>query len=93
VCWRHAISFTIAALPGIALGTFAGDALPDTVLLVVFALVMLAAARSVWQRAGRETPDRGPARTPAHRCGSPATRWPAPRSASSRASSVSAAAS
>ncbi len=59
VCWRHAISFTIAALPGIALGTLAGDALPDTVLLVVFALVMLAAAQSVWQRAGREPPDPG----------------------------------
>ena len=59
VCWRHAISFTIAALPGIALGTIAGDALPDTVLLVVFALVMLVAARSVWLRAGREPPDPG----------------------------------
>ena len=59
VCWRHAISFTIAALPGIALGTVAGDALPDTVLLIVFALVMFAAAHSVWQRAGREPPDPG----------------------------------
>jgi uncharacterized membrane protein YfcA len=61
VCWRHAISFTVAALPGIALGTVAGDALPDSVLLAVFALVMLAAARSIWRRAGREPPDPGPA--------------------------------
>ena len=59
VCWRHAISFTIAALPGIALGTVAGNALPDTILLAVFALVMLAAAQSVWRRAGREPPDPG----------------------------------
>ena len=59
MCWRHAVSFTVAALPGIALGTLAGDALPDAVLLVVFALVMLAAAHSVWRRAGREPPDPG----------------------------------
>jgi len=60
VCWRHAVSFTVAALPGIALGTLAGDAVPEAVLLVSFGLVMLAAASSIWRRAGREGPDPGP---------------------------------
>jgi uncharacterized protein len=59
VCWRHAISFTVAAVPGIALGTLAGDAVADEVLLIAFALVMLAAARSIWRRAEREEPDPG----------------------------------
>ena len=59
VCWRHAVSFTIAAVPGIALGTLAGDALPDALLLIAFALVMLAAARSIWLRSEREEPDPG----------------------------------
>ena len=59
VCWRHAVSFTVAAVPGIALGTVVGDAVPDGVLLAAFALVMLVAARSIWRRAEREEPDPG----------------------------------
>ena len=59
VCWRHAVSFTIAAVPGLALGTLAGDAVAEQVLLIAFALVMLVAARSIWQRAEREEPDPG----------------------------------
>jgi uncharacterized membrane protein YfcA len=61
VCWRHAISFTVAAVPGIAAGTLAGEALPDELTLAAFALVMAAAARAVWRRAGDEAPDPGPA--------------------------------
>jgi uncharacterized membrane protein YfcA len=61
VCWRHAVSFTVAAVPGIALGTVVGDNVPEGVLLAAFALVMLVAARSIWLRAEREEPDPGPA--------------------------------
>jgi uncharacterized protein len=61
VCWRHAGSFTLAALPGIVAGTLVGGLVPDGLLLVAFALVMLAAAQSVWRRAGREVPDQDPA--------------------------------
>jgi uncharacterized membrane protein YfcA len=51
VCWRHAASFTAAALPGIVAGTLAGDAVSPTALLAAFALVMLAAAAATWHRA------------------------------------------
>jgi uncharacterized membrane protein YfcA len=60
VCWRHAISFTVAAIPGIAAGTLAGDAVSDELLLGVFAVVMLVAARAIWTRDDDE-PDPGPA--------------------------------
>jgi len=60
VCWRHAVSFTVAAIPGIAAGTLAGDAVPAELLLAIFALVMLAAARTIWRR-GNDPPDPGPA--------------------------------
>jgi uncharacterized membrane protein YfcA len=56
VCWRHAGSFTAAALPGIVAGTLAGEAVSDDVLLVAFAVLMLAAARATWVKA-RETPE------------------------------------
>jgi uncharacterized membrane protein YfcA len=59
VCWRHAVSFTVAAIPGIAVGTFAGDAVSDGLLLAIFAVVMLAAARTIWTRADDEA-DPGP---------------------------------
>jgi uncharacterized protein len=59
VCWRHAVSFTVAAVPGIALGTLAGDAVPDELLLIAFALVMLVAARSIWRRSDGDEPDPG----------------------------------
>lgn len=44
VCWRHAALFTVAALPGIAAGTAAGGAVRGSVLLALFALLMLVAA-------------------------------------------------
>jgi uncharacterized membrane protein YfcA len=52
VCWRHAGTFTAAAVPGIVVGTFAGEAVGGTLLLVAFAVVMLGAAHATWQRAG-----------------------------------------
>jgi uncharacterized membrane protein YfcA len=58
VCWHHAGSFTAAALPGIALGTFAAEAVSGPLLLAAFALVMLAAADATWRKAGeRDEPE------------------------------------
>lgn len=57
VCWRHAGSFTAAAVPGIALGTLAAEAVSGPVLLAGFALVMLAAARTTWRKADESGPD------------------------------------
>ena len=50
VCWRHAALFTGAALPGIAAGTVAGDAVGGAVLIGLFALLMLVAAVGIWRR-------------------------------------------
>ena len=51
VCWRHAATFTSAAVPGIALGTMAGDAVGGRLLITAFAGVMLVAAAATWRRA------------------------------------------
>lgn len=51
VCWRHAGSFTIAAVPGLVAGTLAGESVGDTALLSAFALIMLAAAAATWRKA------------------------------------------
>jgi uncharacterized membrane protein YfcA len=52
VCWRHAGSFTAAAIPGIALGTVAGEQVSSAFLLGGFAVVMVVAAVATWRRAG-----------------------------------------
>ena len=57
VCWRHAGSFTAAALPGIALGTLAAEAVSGELLLAGFALVMLAAAHATWRKANDHEPE------------------------------------
>jgi uncharacterized membrane protein YfcA len=51
VCWRHAGSFTAAAVPGIVVGTLAAEAVSGPLLLAAFALVMLAAAHATWRKA------------------------------------------
>lgn len=51
VCWRHAGSFTAAAIPGITAGTLAAEVVGGRLLLAAFALVMLAAAHAVWRKA------------------------------------------
>ena len=51
VCWRHAGSFTIAAVPGLVAGTLAGEAVSGGLLLSAFALIMLAAAAATWRKA------------------------------------------
>lgn len=57
VCWRHAGSFTAAAIPGIALGTLAAEAVSGPLLLAGFALVMLAAAHATWRKAEDSEPE------------------------------------
>ncbi len=57
VCWRHAGWFTAAAIPGIAAGTLAAEAVSGTLLLAGFALVMLAAAHATWRTAEDSEPD------------------------------------
>ncbi len=57
VCWRHAGSFTLAALPGIAAGTAAAAVVGGSALLGGFAVVMLVAAYATWQKAGEEDSD------------------------------------
>ena len=59
ICWRHAGTFTAAALPGVAVGTIAGEAVSDTLLLGIFSLVMLAAARATWNKASEPPPAEG----------------------------------
>lgn len=51
ICWRHAAAFTVAAVPGVFLGTALGNAVSGTVLIVGFAFVMLGAAVATWRRA------------------------------------------
>jgi uncharacterized protein len=60
VCWRHAGSFTLAAVPGVVAGTLAGEAVSGTALLGAFALVMLAAAAATWRKAANEEREEGP---------------------------------
>mgnify|MGYP000751777597 CR=1 FL=1 len=50
VCWRHAWSFTAAAIPGIALGTLAGEAVSGTLLVGAFGVIMLGAAHATWRK-------------------------------------------
>jgi uncharacterized membrane protein YfcA len=57
VCWRHAGSFTAAAVPGIALGTLTAEAVSGRLVLAAFALVMLAAAHAMWRRADLHEPE------------------------------------
>ena len=61
VCWRHATSFTAAAVPGIVAGTLVANAVGGSALIAAFAVVMLGAALATWRRAGaqREEHDDG----------------------------------
>jgi hypothetical protein len=57
VCWRHAGSFTAAAVPGILAGTLAGDAVSDTLLMGTFSVILLAAAAMTWRKADKDDDD------------------------------------
>lgn len=50
VCWRHAIAFTAAALPGVLAGTALGDAVSGPVLIAGFAAIMGVAGAAMWRR-------------------------------------------
>jgi uncharacterized membrane protein YfcA len=56
VCWHHAATFTLAAIPGIAVGTLIGEGIGEDVLLAGFAVVMIVAAQAIWRKGG-ERPD------------------------------------
>ncbi len=60
VCWRHAWSFTAAAIPGIVAGTLVGGTVGGSVLVATFALIMLAAAAATWRKAARASDHPGP---------------------------------
>ena len=51
VCWRHAGSFTVTAIPGLAAGTLLAEEVGGEVLLAGFAVVMLIAAWATWRKA------------------------------------------
>ena len=53
VCWRHAIAFTAAALPGLGAGTALGNVASGGAVIAGFAVVMLLAAAATWGKAGR----------------------------------------
>ena len=57
VCWRHAASFTAAAVPGVALGTLVAESIGSDALLIAFAAIMVVAAVATWRRAERTTDD------------------------------------
>ena len=59
VCWRHAGSFTAAALPGIVAGTLLGNHVSGELLLGGFALIMLAAAHATWRKAEEDDDEEG----------------------------------
>lgn len=58
VCWRHAGTFTAAALPGVVVGTVAGGVVGGRLLIGAFALVMFAAAAATWRKANDDS-DKG----------------------------------
>jgi uncharacterized membrane protein YfcA len=51
VCWRHALAFTAAALPGAFAGTALRQAVSGSTLVAAFALIMFAAAGAMWRKA------------------------------------------
>lgn len=52
ICWRHAVAFTAAAVPGVIAGTALGNLVSGSVLIAAFAVIMLGAAVATWRRAG-----------------------------------------
>lgn len=55
VCWRHALVFTAAALPGVIAGTALGQAVSGTALIAAFAVIMLGAATATWRKVDRQS--------------------------------------
>lgn len=59
VCWRHALVFSATALPGVIAGTVLGEAVGGATLIAAFAVLMLAAAITMWHKFGAQGGDRG----------------------------------
>lgn len=51
ICWRHAATFTTAALPGVFVGTVLANAVSARALIAAFAFIMLGAAAATWRNA------------------------------------------
>ena len=51
VCWRHALAFSAAALPGAFASTALSQAVSGSTLIAAFALIMFAAAGAMWRKA------------------------------------------
>jgi hypothetical protein len=64
VCWRVALVFAAAAVPGSVVGTLANGAVPETVLLGLFAALMLVVAALTW----RGRPSRAHGDAPVEAC-------------------------
>jgi uncharacterized protein len=71
VCWRHAVAFSIAALPGVIVGTALGQAVSGPTLIAAFAVIMLAAAAATWRKSKGQA---GAAANAASRAGCPPLR-------------------
>ena len=69
VCWRHATVFTLSALPGIVGGTAAGSAVGGSLLIALFAVLMLVAAVGTWRRAEDDDQEAGEGTCPPLRIG------------------------
>ena len=54
VCWRHAGSFTAAAIPGVVAGTLAGEVVSGPVLIGAFSLILLAAAAATLRKSEQD---------------------------------------
>ena len=65
VCWRHALAFTAAALPGVIAGTALGQEVSGKALLVAFAIIMMAAGIATWRKARTQSDSPPPAAVPA----------------------------
>ncbi len=59
VCWSSAGWFAAAAMAGSVVGTALNQALGGDVLLILFSIVMVLAARATWQRAGSAAVEAG----------------------------------
>ena len=60
ICWRHAGSFTAAALPGVVAGTALGNTVGGSALIATFAILMLIAAAATWRKASATGTSRDP---------------------------------
>jgi uncharacterized membrane protein YfcA len=57
VCWGHAATFIVAAVPGLLAGTALGDAVGGGTLIAAFGVLMIVAAGATWKKtSGEDSP-------------------------------------